>query len=176
LMDDAGATIERRRLIRPMAQDRINAASLEQSNWVEASPGIFAHAWAAELAEIPEFIETTFHLVTGLLLPIWSRLPTNRNRVYRLQAHCGERLIGRVIDQVDLPALCSAFGLDAPALDSLQLRDIVYDQGAVVRLADDLQIRQARVMHARRLEISGLSASDLPRWKAQGLITEIISY
>ncbi len=176
LMDDAGVTIERRRLIRPMAQDRINAAGLEQSNWVEASPSVFAHAWAAELADIPEFIETTFHLVTGLLLPIWSRLPTNRNRVYRLQAHCGERLIGRVIDQVDLPALCSAFGLDAPALDSRQLREIVYDQGAVVRLADDLQIRQARVMHARRLEISGLSASDLPRWKAQGLITEIISY
>lgn len=176
LMDESGITIERRRLVRPLQQDRINASGLEQSNWVKASPATFAHAWNAELADVPELSESTFHIVTGLLLPIWSRLPNARTRVYRLQAGCGERFIGRVVDQLDLPGLCQNFGLDAPSLSADQIRGLVFDEGATARLADDLQIRSVRVMHARRIEITGLTAAVLPRWKAEGLTTEIINY
>ena len=43
-----------------------------------------ADAWAEELRTVPELTETTFHLITGLLLPIWNRSaarPTLRRSV-----------------------------------------------------------------------------------------------
>jgi hypothetical protein len=43
---------------------------------------IFAAAWRAEIAEVPEFTERTIHIVAGLLLPIWKRLPEESTRVY----------------------------------------------------------------------------------------------
>ena len=42
-------------------------------------------AWEAELAQLPEFRESTLHVVTGLLLPIWRQLPHDGGHVYRLQ-------------------------------------------------------------------------------------------
>ncbi len=44
---------------------------------------------------MPEFTDSTFHIVAGLLLPIWKRLPNESTRVYRLQTDDGERIIGR---------------------------------------------------------------------------------
>ncbi|WP_164209747.1 hypothetical protein, partial [Stenotrophomonas maltophilia] len=61
----------------------------------EADPDRFAAAWETELADIPDFSDSTIHIVAGLLLPIWKRLPDESTRVYRLQTDAGERIIGR---------------------------------------------------------------------------------
>jgi hypothetical protein len=39
---------------------------------------------------VPAFAESTIHIVTGLLLPIWKRLPNDAPRVVRLQLDTGE--------------------------------------------------------------------------------------
>ena len=46
---------------------------------------------------MPEFIDSTIHIVAGLLLPIWKRLPNESTRVYRLQTDAGERIVGRKV-------------------------------------------------------------------------------
>ena len=50
-------------------------AMMPQTHWREADRETFARAWAAEIAEVPEFTDSEIHIVTGLLLPIWKRLP-----------------------------------------------------------------------------------------------------
>ena len=52
-----------------------------------------------EVCSLPELTESTFHIVTGLLLPVWNRLPDETARVYRLQTDESERVIGRLCRQ-----------------------------------------------------------------------------
>src|SRR3546814_3977326 len=70
-------------------------AARSETQWRAATRTAFARAWEAELAEVPAFATSTMHIVTGLLLPIWKRLPQESSRVYRLQADDGERIVGR---------------------------------------------------------------------------------
>ena len=68
---------------------------MNESHWQEADREAFAAARRKEVAEVQEFTDSTLHMVAGLLLPIWKRLPNESTRVYRLQTDSGERIIGR---------------------------------------------------------------------------------
>jgi len=97
LMLDDGEIERRVRLVRPMERGSIALHALGDSQWREAGREAFATAWNEEVAAVPEFATSTFHIVTGLLLPIWRRLPQDSSRVYRLQTDTGERVIGRLV-------------------------------------------------------------------------------
>ena len=110
-MRDDG-TVERRvRLLRPMERSAIPLDDLAHSHWREADRAEFIPAWDAEIAAVPEFTDSNLHIVTGLLLPIWKRLPNDSMRVYRLQTDDGERIIGRLVS----PAWVAAGGRDRRA-------------------------------------------------------------
>src|SRR5215472_12969327 len=96
-MLDDGEIEDRVRLVRPMEQHSVPLKMMAESHWVEADRERFSAAWLAELADVPEFSESTIHIVAGLLLPIWKRLPNESTRVYRLQTDAGERVIGRKV-------------------------------------------------------------------------------
>ena len=85
------------RLLRPTHSDLIIVEALERSHWREANSEEFRQAWETEVVALPELTESTFHIVTGLLLPVWNRLPDETARVYRLQTDDGERIIGRLV-------------------------------------------------------------------------------
>src|SRR3546814_21084858 len=56
--------------------------------------------WSSDVCSsdlLPEFTDSWIHIVTGLLLPIWKRLPDEGCRVSRLQTDDGERVIGRIV-------------------------------------------------------------------------------
>ena len=75
LMLDDGEVERRVRLLRPMERTAIPLATMAQTHWKEADRAAFARAWEKELAEVPAFTDSDLHIVTGLLLPIWKRLP-----------------------------------------------------------------------------------------------------
>ena len=94
LLDDG--TLERRvRLVRPTESPAIPLDKMPGTHWDIADRTAFAAAWSAELAEVPERVTSMLQMVSGLLLPIWRRLPQESSRVYRLQSDDGERIIGR---------------------------------------------------------------------------------
>ena len=50
-------------------------AQLEETNWEQVDDDTFSTLWTREVEAVPQFTTSQFHIVTGLLLPIWKRLP-----------------------------------------------------------------------------------------------------
>ena len=173
IMLDDGEIERRVRLIRPMEQHHATLATMEDSHWQEADRGSFAAVWQREVAEVPAYTEGTIHMVSGLLLPVWKRLPNESTRVYRLQTDDGERIIGRRVSP--------AWALNAASTGTANLSsDDAYaalvDGHTILDLASGLQLRRARVMGANRIELSGFTDTMRDRLRAYGLFSEIISW
>ena len=173
VMLDDGEVERRVRLVRPMERTALSVAALEQSHWQRSDPTAFAQAWARELAEIPPFTESDLHIVTGLLLPIWKRLPDESMRVYRLQTNAGERVIGRLVSPAWVAQAISADGLSIAPADAWTA---VLDGQTILELQDGLSLRRAKVMGLFRVELSGFTDGMVDRLKAMGLISEIIAW
>jgi len=176
LMLDDGRIERRVRLMRPMQRDNVSATELTESHWEEADEVRFRSVWDAEVAGIPEFSTSVFHLVTGLLLPIWRRLPEKNARVYRLQTDDGERVIGRMLTPIEAEGVCKNLGIDAPKLSSDQTWELVGDGKVTAHLADNLALRRSRVMNENRVELTGFTSGMVDGLKARGLFGEIIAW
>lgn len=173
IMLDDGEIERRVRLIRPMEQHHASLAMMEDSHWQEAARDSFAAVWQREVAEVPAYTDGAIHMVSGLLLPVWKRLPNESTRVYRLQTDDGERIIGRRVS--------SAWALNAASTGTANLSsDDAYaalvDGRTILDLASGLQLRRARVMGANRIELSGFTDTMRDRLRAYGLFSEIISW
>jgi predicted RNA methylase len=173
LMLDDGEVERRVRLLRPLERTAIPLSAMMQTQWREAAPPAFMRAWENELAELPAFCDSQFHIVTGLLLPIWRRLPDESMRVYRLQTDDGERIIGRLVP----PSwVVQATEADVPTIGPEDAWSAVLDGRTVLHLQDGLQLRRVKIMGAFRVELSGFTEGMVDRLKALGLMSEIISW
>ncbi|WP_425988564.1 strawberry notch-like NTP hydrolase domain-containing protein [Afipia sp. DC4300-2b1] len=173
LMLDDGEIERRVRLIRPMEHHSLPLKMMAESHWAEADRESFATAWQAELGDVPEFTDSTIHVVAGLLLPIWKRLPNESTRVYRLQTDAGERIIGRKVS----PAwVATALAGDVPALTPDAAFAALLEGRTVLELAEGVRLRRVRVMGAHRIELSGFTDAMRDRLRAYGLFGEIISW
>ncbi|HVH48375.1 MAG TPA: strawberry notch family protein [Sphingomicrobium sp.] len=173
IIDDDGAVHRRIGLQRPLERLHMLADDYEGTYWEECSEDSFAAAWTKELGELPEFEHSTLHMVAGLLLPIWKRLPKESARVYRLQTDAGERLIGRKVS----PAWAAAVTGEAPA--KLPVADawrMVQSGDVVLSLAEGQIVRRVRAMNDWRVELTGFNDLGVERLKAMGLISEIVSW
>ncbi|MGY4307838.1 putative RNA methylase [Bradyrhizobium sp. USDA 4369] len=173
LMLDDGEVERRVRLIRPMEHPTIPLAMMPQTLWREVDRDSFARAWEAEVAEIPEFTDSEIHIVAGLLLPIWKRLPNESTRVYRLQTDTGERIIGRKVS----PAwVAGALEAGTSNLSPDVAFAVLIDGKTILDLTEGLQVRRVRVMGANRVELTGFTEPMRDRLRAYGLFGEIISW
>ena len=173
MLDDG--EIERRvRLIRPIEAMNIPVRAMEETHWVEADRADFIVAWKAELDEVPEFTDSILHMVTGLLLPIWKRLPQDSSRVYRLQTDEGERIIGRRVSAA-WAANAATSGV-ATSITPDEAYAALIEGRTIFDLAEGLQLRRSRVMGANRIELTGFTDTMRDRLRTYGLFSEIISW
>jgi predicted RNA methylase len=173
IMLDDGEIERRVRLIRPMEAHNLAIRMMSETHWVSADRTTFAAAWNSEIADVPEFSDATLHMVTGLLLPIWKRLPNDSTRVYRLQTDAGERIIGRKVPPA-WAANATTTGIAAVTPDDAFVA--LMDGRTVLELVEGLQLRRTRVMGANRIELSGFDDTMRDRLTAFGLFHEIISW
>ncbi len=173
LMLDDGEIERRVRLVRPMEHHHASLKMMDETHWQAAERGAFAAAWTREVAEVSEFADSTIHIVAGLLLPIWKRLPNESTRVYRLQTDSGERIIGRRVSPA-WAANASVTGTTDLTPDAAFAA--LMEGRTVLDLAEGLQLHRVRVMGAHRIELSGFSDTMRDRLRAYGLFGEIISW
>lgn len=177
MISENGDVIKRVRMIRPLTHESMLITDLDKSHWREIERTRFEAAWDDEVAAVPAFTLSEFHIVTGLLLPIWKSLPNGYIRVNRLQTSDGERIIGRVLTNEQLPNVYSALGLGSKIeLSPLELWEAVIERGSVFQLSNGWALKRSRVMDDYRFEVVGPIDTDLQRLRAVGLIVEIINW
>ncbi len=176
MLDDGGVR-ERVRLIRPATGETMARAELDASNWRPADEARWRRVWDAEIAGLPSHRETRFWLASGLLLPVWDRLPAENMRVRRLTSDDGISLIGRVLDAEQVRAVRAGFGLDGgPAMTGAEAFEAVMGRGNALPLANGWRLARRRLMGADRIEIEGPADTDMAVLKRMGCVTEIVSW
>jgi hypothetical protein len=157
MLDDG--EIERRvRLIRPMEAHEHPVGHDGRDPLDRGRPCRLRAAWKAELAEVPEFTDST-SIWSGLLLPIWKRLPQESSRVYRLQTDEGERIIGRRVSPA-WAANASTSGVTSSLTPDAGAYAALIEGRTILDLAEGLQLRRVRVMGANRIELTGFHRRD----------------
>ena len=176
-MFEDGGVEARVRLVRPAAREPMAAEELAASNWEDSGEDRWRVLWDAEIEGLPSHTESRLWLVTGLLLPIWDRLPGENMRVRRLATDAGERLLGRVLTPEQAHAFRDAFGLaGGPAMSSAEMHEAILKRGASFDLANGWRLARRRLMGAVRVEIEGPADGDLAALKRMGCTTEIVSW
>ena len=176
-MRDDGGVDDRVRLVRPAGRDTMAGEALAASSWQDAAPEHWRALWEAELKALPTHAESRLWLVSGLLLPLWDRLPTDSVRVRTLTTDAGERLIGRTLGAAQAQALRTALGLGGGvALTAGEVHEAVIGGGTAFPLANGWRLARRRAMGALRVEVEGPADTDLPALKRLGCTTEIVSW
>ena len=176
-MIDDGGVQERVRLTRPATGETMARAELDASNWRRADEAHWRRVWDAEIAGLPSHRESRFWLATGLLLPVWDRLPAENMRVRRLTSDDGISLIGRVLDAEQVRAVRAGFGLDGgPAMTGAEAFEAVMGRGNALSLANGWRLARRRLMGADRIEIEGPADTDMDALKRMGCTVEIVSF
>ncbi|MFZ2870984.1 strawberry notch family protein, partial [Zavarzinia sp.] len=173
IMLDDGEIEQRIRLVRPLESQTIPVRLMPETLWQTAGRNTFAAAWQAELDEIPAFSKTTIHIVAGLLLPIWKRLPAEGTRVYRLETDGGERIVGRRVSPAWVAGVTAATPAD---LTSEAAFAALLAGSTVISLEEGLDLRRVRVLGGHRIELSGFAETMRDRLRAYGLFAEIIAW
>jgi hypothetical protein len=119
------------------------------------------------------------YLATGLLLPVWDKLPSDFVRVSRILAADGRSLLGREVPVHCVPELCRALGLEREqTLSADDIVQTVLATGRAMEFAgrEKLVVKRSMVNGSQRIELNGWSVARLDWYKAQGCFTEIIRY
>ena len=172
-----GGVQERIRLMRPASADTMAMAEFNASRWRPAGETAWRSLWDAEIAALPTILESRFWLASGLLLPVWDRLPAENMRVRRLTSDDGIGLIGRVLDAEQVRTVRAGFGLDGgPAMTGAEAFAAVMERGNALALANGWRLARRRLMGRDRVEIEGPADTDLPALRRMGCTVEIVSF
>ena len=180
ILTDDGSRLARFELQRPLTRSYITIGQLEESHWEDVGLDVFREAWAAEVAEAQSSQRRErLNLATGLLLPVWDKLPSNFVRVSRISAIDGRSLLGREVPAHCVPELCQALGLERQ--QTLSVGDIVQTVLATGRALEfagreRVMVKRSLVNGSQRIELTRWSAARLDWYKAQGCFTEIVRY
>ncbi|MDM9385683.1 hypothetical protein QUB80_34060 [Chlorogloeopsis sp. ULAP01] len=156
-------------------ETRVTVEQLELSTWRQVSADAFIAAWSTEVDGLPKFTTDYLHLVTGILLPIWKILPQHSSRVFRLQTSDGQKILGRVVNAVDIQSVAEQLGLKNKLLSPAELVTLVLNEGYSQQLPGGVTLRRSYIAGEPRIEL--VDALPLAaRLVAKGCFTEIIQW
>lgn len=137
----------------------------------------WAAAWKEQTSKTPEYAEQTLHLLTGTLLPIWDKLPTDNTRVVRVITADGRQYLGRLIDPEQIDGVLRGFnvGRTKEIFTPEALYNKILKDGKTVVLANNrVKLERRRVSGEYRIEITGFNLWSVRR--VPGVFEEKIGY
>jgi len=178
-MDEEGTVLPRVALQRPTRCDHMLSANLAESAWAEVENARFDELWLEEVRIADETRDVeTIQLATGLLLPIWSALPSDHLTVNRIADGEGRSWLGRLVFDADVVKLFTKLGIEqADNMPPSKIAAAVLRGEAVtLRRPFDLTLARRRVNAEMRIELAGAPANQLAWLKSLGCFTEVIAY
>ena len=166
------------RLIRPDARQTMPEKAFAESAWKPVALDAWREVWDAEVAATDPWRTRELTLATGLLLPIWGRLPARGCSVRRVRAPDGRRWLGRVLDETQARTLKCALGIGsigAAWSDGAGTAATLLDRNVQLALEGGLWLKRARVMDRWRIEVVG-GRTDRDALVAAGCFVEIIAW
>ena len=176
-MFDDGAVDPRVRMVRPASRETVSRHAADASSWKDVDEAQWRALWDAEVAGLPAHTESRMRLVTGLLLPLWDRLPKENMRVRRLTTDDGRALIGRTVTTEQAIAFRAACGLEGgPEMAPDEMHDAILVRSASFPLANGWRLARRQIAFADRIEVEGPTDADVPALKRLGCVSEIVSW
>jgi len=176
---ETGDIIKRYRLDKPMDWHPIPQDSLSNAEqWTKVSTEEARTLWDKAVAKIPEYDTSTRHLITGVILPIWDRLPDGHTRVFRLQTEDGRQMLGRVIEEEQIETVLNRLGAEHKQSE-LSTEDLLLKAvsgKAHIILSNGWKIARAVVHGEPRLEITGPYYAYDGEMDQDGVYSERIQY
>jgi len=177
--DEEGRMHRAVRIYRPDRHSiSISVVDFQETAWTEAPYEVWLATWDAEVVNADPFDTRQIALVTGMLLPIWQKLPSRGGYVRRLKAPDGRRWLGRTLDPLELPQLRVDLGLTDVATITSNGDDVlkmVLHDGTELELSGGFWLRRVRVMDSWRIEVVNGRAR-LQEFKLLGAFVEIIQH
>jgi hypothetical protein len=145
------------------------------------APDAFQRLWECDCEELWHSpARRTFWLLTGLLLPLWDRIPGDFVRVLRVSDAEGGSLLGRTVDDDDLQELLENLGVEGGAGPSSASDILARIERGTKKIpfpgSRDRHLQSSLVNGQRRIELVGFDPHSLARLKACGCFTEIIRF
>ena len=174
-----GSVVSVYQLIRPTGSERIREEQFLESSWVLCDVDEFRQLWDAEVEDAQSRLEVeTVYLATGLLLPVWNKLPQHSVRVWRIGDLVGNGYLGRIIDARDVAKMASDMGVAVPV--KMSLGEIVAAAQTRTGVAPP-QLGGARLVisfvnNHHRIEVKDYPADRIGLFKSMGCFTEVIQF
>jgi hypothetical protein len=179
ITDEDGRPVKMMELVRPTGSNRIQLAGLGHTRWEEIDRDSFRGFWEEEVSEALDKVDIeTISVATGLLLPVWNKLPQDDVRVWRIDDAAGTSILGRIVMPGAIEKLESAFGLTSSIVltpDEL-IEAARHGDGALIPGLHGARLVSAMVNDSRRLEIRDFRPQDREWLKACGAFSEVIAY
>ena len=174
--DQYGNVTNNYKLVGQVKNDYI-AQNRFYGNWTKIEPAEAEKLWNEELSKLPEFRKESLHLISGVVLPVWDKLPTENVRIYRVLTSDGEMLIGRVVSEDMIDETLRRLG-SSRAKEKIATKDLVtgIKNGDTAHLENGWKIVQRKVSGENRIELVGPSYEHYDTLTQKGVFTERIQY
>lgn len=131
--------------------------------------------WRARYEAAPKVRTHDVHLLTGVTLPLWDRLPGGR--VVRTMTEDGQRLVGMQIPNENVARVLADLGISSgPVRTPDEIFRAVQEQGAAVPLTAGLAISRSSLHGEPAIEVTGAQSSQFDTLRGMGLINEKIDW
>ena len=183
--NDRGNLIEQYRRLGVAGESLILKADMTAENYKKVDEADFQRLWAHDIAALPEFLDHTEHLITGVLLPHWDKLPQGQGvtRVYRLRTDDGETMIGRVIPPKHLDKTLHNFGVTREGAATPTLHYTAEDalarvlaHGTQLTMSNGWTLTPSRIGGEARVELKGLRGGQVSEAREAGVLFERLGY